>query len=372
MASSSTATKNSKRKRGEPIYNISTNNSFAIFSDEEDADESMNIENNEENSKPKPFPPIIVNKSFEHCISTTTLIREHLIGELNIKYKKNKTIFITYNDADFKKAQEIFKAENIEFHTYTPNDEIKPKFVLKGIPPTINTEDIHQDLSSQGLQIFRIIQMVNKKVTPNVKLPMWIVTLQNKAQIPTLCKIKYVCHIVVEWDNYKSSNVLTICYNCQDYNHLASNCNKKPKCRKCAGEHLSLNCTKDTETNFKPTCANCEGDHYSSDNKCPVYERNVSLKLSKQVPKVPLTPFKKKDFPQLPKPSSKWPADKFQSTETGPSITDTFKDVKNFLSSFNLSNILRNIKYLMSKVSQAEDGMSKLFVLIEGIINIFD
>lgn len=361
-----------KRKRGETHYNVPIKNSFSIFSDNEDDDEPMFSENVETTNPVEPFPPIIVNKSFEDYKSVLQALNEKMTGEINIKYRKNKTIFITYNINDFNSAQELFKANNWEFHTYTPNCAIKPKYILKGLPPITDTEDIKSDLTGKGVQISNIFQMVYKKVTPNQKLPIWVVTLENKEQIESIMKIKYVCHVVVHWEKYKGSKSLTMCFNCQEFNHLASNCYKKPKCMKCSGDHPSNTCTKDSNSTFTPVCANCEGNHYSNDEKCPIYEKQLNIKQSKNPPKVTLKAFKKQDFPQLPKTSAKWPQGTFQPKDKEPSIFETFKEIKDFLGSLNLTNIFRNIKFLMSKLNAAEDGLSKIFILIEGITSLFD
>ncbi|XP_064639780.1 uncharacterized protein LOC135502827 [Lineus longissimus] len=56
------------------------------------------------------------------------------------------------------------------------------------------------------------------------------------------------------------------CFNCQDYDHHQSTCQKPPRCHKCAQEH-----SPDSTCTTEILCANCSGPHASSSNECPVW-----------------------------------------------------------------------------------------------------
>ena len=57
------------------------------------------------------------------------------------------------------------------------------------------------------------------------------------------------------------------CHRCQKWGHATSNFHVKPKCLKCAGNHLSNKCT--TDTNAPLTCANCGNNHSANSIKYP-------------------------------------------------------------------------------------------------------
>lgn len=369
----------SKRKRSDIQYNVPTQNSFSVFSDDDDDEMDLEAASNShelaQNSKTKSLPPIIVNRPFENYTSIISNLNKNLSENINIKYKKHKTIFITYNNSDFQKVQEELKKHKIEFHTYTPESDIKPKYLLRGIPPNMDTEEIKSDLISQGLKIYKIFQMVKKKEIPNEKLPIWVITLEDKAQIQIMLKIRVVCHIVIKWDKYKVSKLLTQCFNCQEYNHISTNCFKNPKCKNCSEGHPSNTCPKINDENFIPICSNCNQAHFSNFEKCPVYEKNLELKLSKKPRIVPLKPsqFKHQDFPSLPKTSAKWPQGTFENRENkSTSLTDFFKEIKSLFNSVKIPDMINTVKTTLSKMKYAEDGMTKVFILIEGIISLFD
>lgn len=55
------------------------------------------------------------------------------------------------------------------------------------------------------------------------------------------------------------------------------NCFHEARCLKCAGNHLSGDCSaQDDQENFK--CVNCLGNHKSNDKLCPVYIKCIKSK----------------------------------------------------------------------------------------------
>ena len=62
--------------------------------------------------------------------------------------------------------------------------------------------------------------------------------------------------------------LVTRCYKCQKYGHIAVNCRKeKPTCPVCSGPHSFAEC----RTRDDKKCANCGGAHSTSFRECPKY-----------------------------------------------------------------------------------------------------
>lgn len=59
---------------------------------------------------------------------------------------------------------------------------------------------------------------------------------------------------------------LSQCHRCQGYGHGASFCAVAPACVKCAGPHLTRDCTKKIEQ--PPKCVNCGGAHPANYRSC--------------------------------------------------------------------------------------------------------
>ena len=55
--------------------------------------------------------------------------------------------------------------------------------------------------------------------------------------------------------------------------HGSSNCYTKPKCVKCAGSHITKDCTKSPQDT--PKCANCDGPHTANATICTFYKQQL-------------------------------------------------------------------------------------------------
>ncbi len=66
------------------------------------------------------------------------------------------------------------------------------------------------------------------------------------------------------------------CYKCQQFDHVAMNCNADTVCQKCAGNHLKKDCLNDKEQ-----CANCGEEHQSSFYRCEIYKQKLENKIDK-------------------------------------------------------------------------------------------
>lgn len=89
---------------------------------------------------------------------------------------------------------------------------------------------------------------------------------------------------VVTWRPYHNKHEGPVqCTNCQNWQHGAFGCHRKPKCRVCAEEHKTANCPlliekrKNNNEKIHPSvlkCASCNGNHtanYSNCIKKPIY-----------------------------------------------------------------------------------------------------
>ncbi|GFU09193.1 PRE_C2HC domain-containing protein [Trichonephila clavipes] len=78
-------------------------------------------------------------------------------------------------------------------------------------------------------------------------------------------------YLTVTVEGYDSKGV-TQCYQCQKFNHTASNCHVKPKCLKCGEAHQTADYQiKKVDTMY---CVNCEAyGHMANYSKCPLYPK---------------------------------------------------------------------------------------------------
>ena len=55
--------------------------------------------------------------------------------------------------------------------------------------------------------------------------------------------------------------LITQCYQCQGFNHVAKDCKCQVKCMRCAKPHKSSECPGKGKDSFRPKCTNYNGEH---------------------------------------------------------------------------------------------------------------
>ena len=68
--------------------------------------------------------------------------------------------------------------------------------------------------------------------------------------------------------------MITQCFKCQKYGHISTNCRRETKCGRCAGDHSTQACDRETNT---PKCANCARRHFSWSGECPHRQQHRNL-----------------------------------------------------------------------------------------------
>ena len=159
-------------------------------------------------------------------------------------------------------------------------------FFDKGI---FTSETLLDELMDQGFTRVRPLfgQQTSDKMnvdgfilTPSLDLPEFICILGMEIKVKT-----YITHVM-------------ICNHCQRHGHTAKVCHSKPRCSRCANNHLTSSCTikRDNITLFK--CPNCLGNHHAKDKTCPV---------TKMLKRLLLRQYKKKSLLVLQKKVCRYP-----------------------------------------------------------------
>lgn len=157
----------------------------------------------------------------------------------------------------------------------TLNKFKKVSFFIKNVDTKVSIHEIRTKLQSHGLFNFECNRIINSYTQRPTKTIRVIVDSQEESRILNT-KIKVSGQdCVIE----KQSGTVIRCYGCQQFGHIAKNCQAAPKCVVCAGSHRSDFSCKNTVK-----CGNCEGGHLSSDKKCPIFVKQYES-LTKQYPK---------------------------------------------------------------------------------------
>lgn len=169
--------------------------------------------------------------------------------------------------------EQILRAKllgNIDVITSIPNSErrkqqeaIQPRLqrvVIVGVPTDIDDNSITE--STDAVQVRRITK---RNPSGGIVSTTAVVLSYDCAveDVPDRVEIGYLTFRTRVY-----IPLVTRCYKCQKYGHIAANCRRESHtCPICAGPHSYAECaTKDTKK-----CANCGGGHSVSYRDCPKY-----------------------------------------------------------------------------------------------------
>ncbi|GFX72006.1 RNA-directed DNA polymerase from mobile element jockey [Trichonephila clavipes] len=187
-----------------------------------------------------------------------------------LRSKMTGEYFKLYCDTfdQYHELNRILELLKYEFYSITPKSERRIKVVIKGLPKDSKTLDIHNDLLDLGFTVDRVSQLTGR--ITNQLLPVFMVTLPGNINA-NIFKVNKLSYLTVTVEGYDSKGV-TQCYQCQKFNHTASNCHIKPKCLKCGEAHQTADCQiKKVDTMY---CVNCETyGHMANYSKCPLYPK---------------------------------------------------------------------------------------------------
>lgn len=241
-------------------------------------DINENSDNNETGfttaTKTIKIPPIIIKDSrFSWSQFQNDLLKEKKIGKnLYIGKKLNDDNFsITTKDMQTRiQITALLKEQTIGHHTYQLEDEKDIKVVIRGLPSNTIDTDITNDLLHDNISVKNIYQMKRTIDGTKKNLPLFIVTLNKKdPNSKKIYNVRYINSLKVTIEDYKKSNKPVQCHRCQDYFHGQSQCRHPPRCVKCAGNHLTKECTKPREQPAK--CCHCNGEHPANFTGCAKY-----------------------------------------------------------------------------------------------------
>jgi hypothetical protein len=155
----------SKRKRGRRQHEGETGTSFespnyfAVLSDS--ASETENTESVTSFPKRKTrIPPIVLYSYLTHHSTTLKALNEKLTSPVEVKTKINRLLLYTKTEGDYDILLQEIKKANLAYHTYPLPTEVQPRVALKGVPPTVEVEEIQEELELRNLKVVKIRQIV--------------------------------------------------------------------------------------------------------------------------------------------------------------------------------------------------------------------
>lgn len=265
--------KHTDMEKPSPRGEIKLSNKYEILSSIEDSDSdsenestknAMKKDKTNKTKKIEKLPPLVIHGKVNENTLFINTIKEKLEAEFHIKYHQDTTEVFTTTVSDYEKLKTHWQESDVKFHTYTEKRNKKKVFVVKGLHDQTNVDEMKKEMNEMGLEAEKINKM------RGTTRPMFMVTVPMYKNLGEVQRsIKYLQYTKVQWDKYITKKKVTQCHRCQAWGHATSNCFAEPSCLKCAGQHLTYECTKTKDTPAK--CVNCKGDHPANAIICPVY-----------------------------------------------------------------------------------------------------
>ena len=171
-----------------------------------------------------------------------------------------------------------------EFFTYKPKNERNFKVILKNMHPSFETGEISSALLELGHEVTNIWNIKQRQTQK--PLPMFVVEILQNPTNKDIYKITSLLHSRVSFEPPRPKRQIPQCANCQQYGHTKSYCRRYPKCIKCAGDHLSKDCSQKLPSK-DVKCVLCAGNHPANYKGCSVYQ---DLKKQRPVQSKPTNP----------------------------------------------------------------------------------
>ncbi|KAJ3617073.1 hypothetical protein MTP99_009127 [Tenebrio molitor] len=144
-----------------------------------------------------------------------------------------------------------------------------------------------------------------------------------------------------------NNKVFVQCHRCQKWGHATANCHARPRCLKCAEEHLTRECP--IGRTHTPRCANCSGTHTANNIECPVYIQKLDAAQEKRTRRNNISD-KSKLVPAPPPARNAWEkrtsTTGHEATPTHNRTTDTTIGDNPQAQQSNTMNLLTQIKEL--------------------------
>ena len=162
---------------------------------------------------------------------------------------------------------------------------------------------------------------------------------------------------------------------------MATNCYKTSKCVKWANKHKTKDCPIKTK-NENPLCANCGENHAASSKNCRIYKKVWDSKFNmNKITDTTYSDNKHRGKTQMTS-NQNTGANTYASKVIGSkgamnsnvninnNNNNLLQDIKELFADTNLMNIMNVIKKTINKLKTANDGMTKIAIIIESVMEI--
>lgn len=255
---------------------ISTSNSFSQLEESEETQEDQCQQPKQKQTEKSPRPPPIFVDKVGNIQPLVNLLNEHAKDKYDLKVLRNDQVKIQPKTAEtYTELVKQLEQRQTEFYTYKPKQERSYKVVLKNMHPSTSLQEIKEELSELGHSVTNIWNI--KARTTKKPLPIFFIELKPNNNNKEIYEIKNLLHCQVKIEEPRPKREIPQCAKCQQYGHTKTYCRRQPKCIKCAGNHISSECSR-KEKSDDVKCVLCEGNHPANYKGCVVYQDLLKTK----------------------------------------------------------------------------------------------
>jgi Associated with zinc fingers len=265
------------------IQETATSNRFEVLSHDvqQPADDASIQANTNTPTGPRVKIPPIVIFGINDSKKLIDVIRDHVTDKQFFLVSRRDNFKLQLaNQKDYSTIIKMFKAQNLQFHTFSNGDDKLVKFVIRGLPLAMDTDVIMTELHAQGY-VVRTVSQMKAQTKEKQLMPLYAVTMAKASTTKKPSDIQYIYHHRVTTEPFHGKKGPTQCFRCQRFGHSSLGCHQITKCFKCAGPHESRDCVKSPD--LPALCVNCNEAHPASSPKCEffirakqAYQRNSS------------------------------------------------------------------------------------------------
>jgi hypothetical protein len=124
-----------------------------------------------------------------------------------------------------------------QFHTYKLKELKSYRVMLKNMHCSINPEEMKTDIENLGHTVTNIWNI--KQYRTKLPLSMFFVELKPVSNNKDIFNVEYIQQCKIKLEPSKHKRDIAQCSNFQRYGHTKNYWHLKPRCVKCAGDHLA-------------------------------------------------------------------------------------------------------------------------------------
>lgn len=184
----------------------------------------------------------------------------------------DKHVLQMVNIEDYDAVRQQLKNDSVQHFTYTPAQNKRQTFILRGLDGDEDETQILSDLQQLNLtavEFLKVSKLSNGGARANT---LFVVQATAASVEATIFKATKLNNVIVRWERLMRKEILQ-CRRCQRLGHTASNCGMQFRCVKCAEVHEPGRCKLPAATKHEPDqvyCISCmKYGHPASYRGCP-------------------------------------------------------------------------------------------------------